>query len=76
MIWGKGVRMNRSLLAFILLIIGVYDIVSAIGSKIPGPQKVLVCLIGLAFLAAALLTVLNEKKRRENQKNEGEKHKS
>ena len=60
--------MNKLLLAFILLIIGVFDLVVAVGSQIPAGQKVFLILIGAAFLGAALMTVVNEKKRRDNQK--------
>lgn len=59
--------MNKLLLAFILLIIGVFDLVAAIGSQIPAVQKMFLILIGAAFLGAALMTVVNEKKRRDNQ---------
>ena len=60
--------MNKSLLAFVLLIIGVFDIVAAVGSKVPAGQKAFLILVGAAFLGVALMTVLNEKKRRENEK--------
>lgn len=60
--------MNKSLLAFILLIIGIFDIVAAVGSKVPMGQKAFLILVGAAFLGVALMTVLNEKKRRENEK--------
>lgn len=56
--------MKGSLMAFILLLIGVFDIGAALISKVPMGQKIGLILIGAAFLAVAFLTVLKEKKKR------------